>query len=76
MQLLGISKRGDTYLRKLLIHGARSVIFGVKGCDRSEYLAGSPATEAAQECRHGCDPSSPDARVALQAPSSSLELEG
>lgn len=25
--LLGISKRGDTYLRTLLIHGARSVIF-------------------------------------------------
>ena len=25
-KLLGISKRGDTYLRKLLIHGARSVI--------------------------------------------------
>jgi len=24
--LLGISKRGDTYLRTLLIHGARSVI--------------------------------------------------
>lgn len=27
VQLLGISKRGDTYLRKLLIHGARSVLF-------------------------------------------------
>lgn len=26
-QLLGISKRGDVYLRKLLIHGARSVHF-------------------------------------------------
>jgi len=25
-RLLGISKRGDTYLRKLLIHGARSVV--------------------------------------------------
>lgn len=25
-QLLGISKRGDNYLRKLLVHGARSVI--------------------------------------------------
>jgi transposase len=25
--LLGISKRGDTYLRTLLIHGARSVIY-------------------------------------------------
>lgn len=27
--LLGISKRGDTYLRTLLIHGARAVIRGV-----------------------------------------------
>jgi transposase len=26
-QLLGISKRGDTYLRTLLIHGARAVMF-------------------------------------------------
>jgi len=26
MRLLGISKRGDTYLRTLLIHGARSVL--------------------------------------------------
>ncbi|RZF23704.1 IS110 family transposase [Paraburkholderia sp. UYCP14C] len=26
VQLLGISKRGDVYLRKLLIHGARSVL--------------------------------------------------
>jgi len=25
-RLLGISKRGDTYLRKLLIHGARSAL--------------------------------------------------
>lgn len=33
--LLGISKRGDTYLRTLLIHGARSVIF------HSESKAGS-----------------------------------
>ncbi len=29
-QLLGISKRGDKYLRKLLIHGARSVL---RGCE-------------------------------------------
>lgn len=28
--LLGISKRGDTYLRTLLIHGARSVISAAK----------------------------------------------
>ena len=30
MNLLGISKRGDTYLRTLLIHGARSVLFSLK----------------------------------------------
>jgi transposase len=28
--LLGISKRGDTYLRTMLIHGARSVLFNLK----------------------------------------------
>ena len=30
-RLLGISKRGDAYLRTLLIHGARSVIRTAKG---------------------------------------------
>jgi transposase len=30
-RLLGISKRGDAYLRCLLVHGARSVIRTVKG---------------------------------------------
>jgi len=30
-RLLGISKRGDSYLRCLLIHGARSVIHAAKG---------------------------------------------
>ena len=29
-RLLGISKRGDSYLRSLLIHGARSVVTGAK----------------------------------------------
>lgn len=29
-RLLGISKRGDIYLRTLLIHGARSVLFSLK----------------------------------------------
>jgi transposase len=28
--LLGISKRGDTYLRTMLIHGARSVLLHLK----------------------------------------------
>jgi len=32
-RLLGISKRGDAYLRTLLIHGARSVIRTAKGKD-------------------------------------------
>ena len=30
-RLLGISKRGDTYLRCLLVHGARSAIRTAKG---------------------------------------------
>jgi len=36
--LLGISKRGDTYLRTLLIHGARSVI---RVTERKAQHAGS-----------------------------------
>jgi transposase len=37
--LLGISKRGDTYLRTLLIHGARSVIFRAQQkVDKSSWL--------------------------------------
>lgn len=36
-RLLGISKRGDTYLRTLLIHGARSVLLSMKRrTDQSE----------------------------------------
>ena len=35
--LLGISKRGDRYLRTLLVHGARSVI--VRACQRSDDKA-------------------------------------
>jgi transposase len=33
INLHGISKRGDVYLRTLLIHGARSVITSVKKPD-------------------------------------------
>ena len=33
VKLLGISKRGDVYLRKLLIHGARAVITHAKARD-------------------------------------------
>ena len=32
-RMLGISKRGDPYLRKLLVHGARSVIYAAKDKD-------------------------------------------
>ena len=32
-RLLGITKRGDPYLRKLLVHGARSVLYRAKGRD-------------------------------------------
>ena len=32
-RLLGITKRGDPYLRKLLVHGARSVVYRARGRD-------------------------------------------
>lgn len=40
-RLLGITKRGDPYLRTLLIHGARSVIFraGNKSDQRNKWIA-------------------------------------
>jgi transposase len=41
-KLIGISKHGNTYLRKLFIHGARTVLHLVK--DRSTPLARSVAT--------------------------------
>jgi transposase len=39
-RLLGISKRGDTYLRKLLVHGARTTIrwVGLKTDRRSQWI--------------------------------------
>jgi transposase len=39
-RLLGISKRGDVYLRKLLVHGARATLRWVetKADDRSQWL--------------------------------------
>ena len=38
--MLGISKRGDTYLRKLLVHGARATIrwVGRKTDRRSQWI--------------------------------------
>ena len=43
--LLGISKRGDSYLRTLLIHGSRAVLraVGNKSDPRSRWLAGVAA---------------------------------
>ncbi len=38
-QLLGISKRGDVYLRKLLIHGARAVLRQLKPEQAYSWLA-------------------------------------
>jgi transposase len=38
-KLLGISKRGDTYLRMLLIHGARAVISAL---ERRAKVGGNP----------------------------------
>jgi transposase len=40
-RLLGITKRGDPYLRTLLIHGARSVVFRASGKadSRSQWIA-------------------------------------
>ena len=40
-KLLGISKRGNSYIRKLLVHGARSVVFRCRDKDdsRNRWLA-------------------------------------
>jgi transposase len=40
-RLLGITKRGDPYLRALLIHGARSIVFraSAKSDPRSKWIA-------------------------------------
>ena len=44
-RLAGISKRGDPYLRTLLIHGARAVVYRAKGetDDRSRWIADKQA---------------------------------
>ena len=42
-RLLGISKRGDAYLRMLLIHGARSVIRNFQRQRRPSQSVGDPA---------------------------------
>ena len=43
--LLGISKRGNTYLRRILIHGARSC---VQTCDRQRHPLGASVTKLEQ----------------------------
>ena len=49
--LLGMSKRGDVYLRTLLIHGARAVIQAAQRKVISHrYLARQVAAAAAYEC--------------------------
>ena len=45
IRMLGISKRGDTYLRTLLIHGARSVIANSK--QPSEWVTNLPQRKPA-----------------------------
>ena len=51
VRMLGISKRGDRYLRTLLIHGARSVLTTSQGAAR---MGGAPRRAATGQCRHGC----------------------
>ncbi len=44
-RLLGISKRGDSYLRGLLIHGARAVIHHIRRRLRAQRPGGNPWVE-------------------------------
>ncbi len=41
-RLLGISKRGDSYLRGLLIHGARAVIHHIRRRLKANQPGGNP----------------------------------
>ena len=45
VRLLGISKRGDSYLRGLLIHGARAVIYHIRRRLRTGQPSGNPWVE-------------------------------
>ena len=62
--LLGISKRGDRYLRKLLIHGARAVVRTVDGKQdgRSRWLQGLLVRRGKN--RAGVAPAHKTARIA------------
>jgi transposase len=44
-RLLGISKRGNTYLRKILVHGARAAVLRIKR-DRAPIGAWMDALES------------------------------
>ena len=52
-RLLGISKRGNPYLRKNLVHGARAVLPKLATRDADRPLAARPARASTQECRCG-----------------------
>jgi transposase len=51
-RLLGISKRGDRYLRGLLIHGARSVIYHIQRRLKAGQPGGNPWVEKLLERCH------------------------
>ena len=51
--LLGMSKRGDAYLRTLLIHGARAVIYRAPTKRQSGELAGQAHRPPQCECSNG-----------------------
>jgi transposase len=51
-RLLGISKRGDSYLRGLLIHGARAVIRHIRARLKAGQPGGNPWVEQLLERRH------------------------
>src|SRR6185369_5635882 len=54
-KLFGMSKRGNIYLRRMLIHGARAVLFRVKYGHWGTGTVGAPAESAssAQQGRSG-----------------------
>ncbi len=51
-RLLGISERGDPYLRSLLVHGARAVIRHVRRRQAAGEAGGNPWVEQLLECCH------------------------
>ena len=53
-RLLGISKRGDVYLRTMLIHGARAVVSQAK--HRDDRLSGECQASCRQKLMHRCHP--------------------